>query len=382
MLSDDRVYLYETHRGRLSALNETASLIWLMAQEGAGPEQIAQALIDASQASSAEETWRIRRDVWNSLAEWVNSGLLIQTRNGEAPAKTDEPDKSRLAEPAPIEFYERLSCGAFSLKVFTDSQPLSQRLAGLLPPLKAGDDQSLQSRLELVRDKPGYTLVLDGQVIASRLQLAQVAPALMTCLARRAADKGDIILNAGLVAASEKPESGLLVTSSHEMVLDTFALHLAQARGEHFSRGLRFVAGEEEDLRALGLAAQIPENLVANLGKSLKLDRHRLHNARELALMPSTASLCGQICKIKTVIVPTDAETTDSSGVDSLSVSETLRHLIPACSGQGGRPLDGPAFQRLARWLEAKHRLLVDVRNLEAATTAVLQADKSEAVIS
>ena len=381
MLSDDRVYLYETHRGRLSALNETASLIWLMAQEGAGPEQIAQALIDASQASGAEEVWRIRKDVWDSLADWVNNGLLIQAGEGDAPARADHPHPSRLAEPNPIEFSETLQCGAFSFELCTDSEPLRQRLVELLLPLKAGANTRIQSRLELVRDTPGYTLVLDGKVIASRLQLAQVAPALMACLARRAAQAGDIILDAGLVA-NPKTETGLLVASDSKAVCDAFALHLAQTRNESFSRALRFPAGQDERLSALGLAAQIPQSLLGQLGKVVKVNRHRLQDQRELALIPSTASLSGLSLTLETVIVPRDAEVSDPSGVSNLSVSETLRHLIPACSGPEGRPLDGPGFQRLAQWLESKNRLLVDVRNLESATTAVQQAVQSEAVVS
>jgi len=381
MLSDDRVYLYETHRGRLSALNETASLIWLMAQEGAGPEQIAQALIEASQASSAEETWRIRKDVWDSLADWVNKGLLIQAGQGEASAQADQPHQSRLAEPNPIEFSKSLQCGAFSVELFTDSEPLSQRLADLLPPLKAGSKTQIQSRLELVRDTPGYTLVLDGKVIASRLQLAQVAPALMACLARRAAEAGDIILDAGLVA-SPQSKTGLLVASGNKAVSDAFSLHLAQTRQESFSRALRFRAGQGERLDALGLAAQIPQTLLGSLGKVVKVNRHRLQDNRELALIPSAQSLSGLSLGIQTVIVPTDAEITEPSGVAELTVSETLRHLIPACNGPKGQPLDGPGFQRLAQWLESKNRLLIDVRNLESATTAAQRAVQSEAVVS
>ena len=381
MLNDDRVYLYETHRGRLSALNETASLIWLMAQEGASPDQIAQALIEASQASGAEEIWRIRKDVWDSLADWVNNGLLIQAAEGDAPARADHPHPTRLAEPNPIEFSETLQCGAFSVELFTDSEPLRQRLADLLPPLKAGSETQIQSRLELVRDTPGYTLVLDGKVIASRLQLAQVAPALMACLARRAAQTGDIILDAGLVA-NPKAETGLLVASDNKAVCDAFALHLAQTRNESFSRALRFPAGQDERLSALGLAAQIPQSLLGQLGKVVKVKRHRLQDQRELALIPSTASLSGLSLTLETVIVPTDAEVSDPSGVSNLPVSEALRHLIPACSGSEGRPLDGPGFQRLAQWLASKNRLLVDVRNLESATTAVQQAARSEAVVN
>ena len=381
MLSEDRVYLYETHRGQLSALNETASLIWLMSQEGVGPDQIAEALIEASQASGAEETWRIRKDVWDSLANWVNNGLLIQAGQGGRPTQADQPHQPRLAEPNPIEFSETLQCGAFSVELFTDSEPLRQRLADLLLPLKAGSETQIQSRLELVRDTPGYTLVLDGKVIASRLQLAQVAPALMACLARHAAQTGDIILDAGLVAGPMN-KTGLLVASGNKAVSDAFALHLAQTRQESFTRALRFPAGQKQQLDALGLAAQIPESLLGQLGKAVKVNRHRMQDNRELALIPSARSLSTLSLGIQTVIVPTDTELTEPSGVTKLSVSETLRHLIPACSGPQGRPLDGPGFQRLAQWLESKTRLLVEVRNLESATTAVQRTVQSQAVVS
>lgn len=47
-LSEGQVYLYDTRLDHLSGLNETASLIWLMATEGAGPDDIAATLYESA----------------------------------------------------------------------------------------------------------------------------------------------------------------------------------------------------------------------------------------------------------------------------------------------------------------------------------------------
>lgn len=71
------------------------------------------------------------------------------------------------------------------------------------------------------------------------------------------------------------------------------------------------------------------------------------------------------------MLVPSEKPLEDSSGVQTLTVNESLIHLISSCCGEGGRPLDTDGFARLAGWLEGRERYLVDMNNLEAAVAAL-----------
>jgi len=350
--SEDQVYLYDTRMGRLSSLNETASLIWLMATEGAGPDDIASALTDCALQSmpTSPDTWAIRNDVWNTLADWVNNRFLVQSEGHTGMPDVQEAGQARVPPPSNI-LSMTLSCGRFRVSVFTDSAPLISRIEKLLEPMaiadKVGDERL--PRLEIVRDTPGFTLVLDGQVILSRLSLAAVVPALANCLATHAALQADIVMDAGLVAG---PDNRMLLVSHSEPALrDALTVALATQWSTDFGRGALLQSTEAACLTGLGLP----------------LTTHD----RDGSFTPAKAGIAGREGQVAAVLVPSAAPLGGDTGVQLLTAHESLVHLMSSCCSEDGRPLASNEFAKLAGWLETCDRYLVDMNNLEAAAAAL-----------
>jgi len=352
--SEDQVYVYDTRLGHLSSLNETASLIWLMATEGAGPDDIASTLVDSAFKSMpvAPDAWAIRNDVWNTLADWVNNRFLVQSENCPAERVTLESVQPPFPE-ASARMSVVLACGRFRARFFTDSAALVNRIEALLQPMAVSDEAGKDSlpRLEIVRDTPGFTLILDGKVVHPRLPLSAVAPALARCLATQAAKHDDIAIDAGLVAGPDQAGAMFMVSHSEPILRDALTLSLATHWRADYGRGALLKASVDDHVEGLGLPLQAPD--------------------QEGMFLPAMAGMTGNTAQVLAVLVPTKAPLEDKSGVQAMTVNEVLRHLVANCCSEDGRPLDTGGFTRLADWLEGCERYLVDMNNPEAAAAAL-----------
>ncbi|AZT85726.1 amylase [Marinobacter sp. NP-4(2019)] len=382
MISDDCVYVYDTRLGHLSALNETGSLIWLMATDGAAPDEIADALNDSidSEAADRPDIWAIRRDVWNSLADWVGHQLLVQDDPSGSSVSVVPRAVEEESHGTAVQFSRVLECGAFRVELCTDSQPLINRIESLLVPMLGESAQGAESRLEIVRDTPGYTLILDGKVIQSRLALSRVAPAVMVCLTRRAADRGEIILDAGVVAAPDDPESAVLIANSDRELGDLPALEIASHLDAGFSRAIRIPEDVDGLCSVLGLPAQVPESKADAAGKPYASPIHHLADGSGMVLQAASSGLAGETRRIQAVLIPSHVSLREKTGIRRLSVSETMRHFIPGCCGADGQPLGTAAFSRLADWLAGIDRYLVDANHLDTAVANLPLGQEAQGV--
>jgi hypothetical protein len=370
-LSEDQVYLYDTRLGHLSGLNETASLIWLMATDGAGPDDIAATLYESASRSmpAAPDAWAIRNDVWNTLGDWVNNRFLIQS--GASANQPAAPATSPSPEPSP--FSAVLDCGRFRVRLFTDSAPLIGRIEALLEPMAVAGvaGTELLPRLEIVRDTPGFTLILEGRVLRSRLPLSGVASALMACLATHAAEAQEIAIDAGLIAGPTLAGQAFLVGNSEPAVHDALALALSACLKADHSRGALLPSGTDDQISALGMPLQVSEGLSESFFGDQGISGPLSPTPGRGCLVPASSAVTGRRYTVSAVLIPSMARLREEDGLRAIPVNETLRQLISGCCSAGGQPLDTHGFTRLAEWLETCDRYLVDMNNIEVAAAAL-----------
>jgi tubulin polyglutamylase TTLL5 len=247
-----------------------------------------------------------------------------------------------------------LVCGGFQTRFFADSAPLINRIADLFRPMSGAGAQgeAALSRLEIVRDTPGFTLVLDGKVERSRLPLSNVTQALSACLASHAAGNGDIAIDAGLVASPCESDESFLISNSDPALRDALALALAERWVVDRGRGALLQSGKDATVQSLGLPLQQSPDQGAGC-------------------VPASEGAIGLKRRLKTVLIPSKEQLDSVTGVQSLGVNDALKYLIASCCAENGRPLDTAGFTRLSEWLEGCERYLVDMNNLDAAAAAL-----------
>ncbi|EWH00286.1 hypothetical protein Q427_20380 [Halomonas sp. BC04] len=341
ILDEDQMALYATHTGEYYRLNDTASLIWLLATEGLDPDAIAEQLAgtfaatDTGSPDPAVPTrLQLRQQVWDALAEWCRTGLLRQQGSqddtplsaGGGESLVDESAGDEQATPvSPPARPLRLACREGDYVLHTDSAPALARLSAFFAgQLAVGcEDRSQGTRLEVLRDSPGYTLAARGEVIAARVTLSGIGPVVATYLARQAASDERPVIDTALLTASNGAAAICLFATRDDST--AMARHLASSPDLTLSRGLRMEANRFGHAEPLGLPisqagrhddATLPEAVTiqgvlwVNQGKSCLEDIHR-----------------------------------------NVSTLDTLGALLPACLGNGGKPTGAANVMVLSEWL-------------------------------
>lgn len=350
VIGEDTLALYDERSGQLARLNQSASFIWLLAMQGACPDEIAEQLFEAARLAGgvSPELWTVREDVWNSLAEWAHAGLLMQ-----AAATPRVPQVSR-SQPATAAVEAVLLCGAQTFNLRTDSPPLAVQLAPLYA--RSQSNQAAPTnpiQLQILRDRPGYTLQQEGAVIASRLPLAELSLTLVAHLAAQAGAADEISLDASLLM----PDKTLATDSDrHAVVLvrpldsdDTFGLQLGEDHGYVIGRGMRIDRQGADRVKAVGLPVTKNQRLV-----------------------PSHAPLAGKACSIETLIFQT-CGAGNQEPLQPLSVHAALELLLPKAFLLGAKPLAMQDVSAIARWLASKSLYRLDTSDPTAASNAFAQ---------
>lgn len=359
IITDDRLSLYEPGTGRLHSLNDTAALIWLAAMEGWAPDRIAEHLAEAvtSEADNKGElpdAWTLRRTVWDTLAEWNHMGLLMpHAKDSLATDVADDalpvPERSPdIRTGSALELTLRL--GAQTVLLRTDSMPVARCIDSPLSALvmSGAGEHDIDRRLEISRDHPGYSLILDGEVMASRVKLSQVGTAVHRLLARMVPQAGQILLDATLLLNNLEP-TALMVLSSEASNTDDTALELAHRLDFAATRG---VVTDRSDINAL----QPLEMPTVSAQGQLILS--------SLAGVPNTVS-------ITTVLLPDKTLSTEDPALIPASISDLLPAAIPLAFGHNGAPLDEDALRTLISWLDERVLYRMNPSRPQAATSAL-----------
>lgn len=350
LVVEDRVGLYDQRSGRLDWLNQSASFIWLMAMQGADPDAIAEQLHQAATASGSgapPDRWTVRKDVWDCLADWAESGRVMQRAAG-----VDGADGNHSARPiaasAPELSTVSLRCGAYRLDVRTGSPPVVARLESGLGLLRSDDGSRSAPQLRVVCDTPGYTLVLDGNVIASRITLAAVVPAIAERLVRMAANDGELSLDVGLITGQTE-EGSTVLAFGRSVQSDAFALHAAARLQQNFSRGVLLDAREPD--RAVSLA---------------------LPGRRGTELVPAGADGLSRSHGVDAVVICRAGAAPGAGEITAVSAQDALGDLLPLCS-TGGHPISASTLLELVDWLERRPVYALDISDCQTAFPALHQ---------
>jgi hypothetical protein len=316
LIAEDQLVLYDERSGQLNRLNQIAAFIWLMAMEGADPDGIAEQLSAAVAGSGGRVPGiqELRQEVWDSLADWAHAGLMMQTGIGPRRRRAPKPPLRR------VPFRCSLRCGALHLTFHTDSEPVLARLQNWLSSVKVPDAGSpAGSRLEVVRDTPGYTVVFDGAVIARKLALASLEAVLSRYVIRHSAAVGELVLDVARVTGGDA--GSLIFAGNRPGITEAFARHFADHAGGVFDTGLR-----------------------------LSLPAFRRH----------------------TIILPV-LDRPGETPLQPLSLNEALEHLVPACFGGDGAPLDADTVTAFLEWLSLQPRYMLDITDHSSACEVLTQ---------
>lgn len=395
LITDEQISLYDSDTGRLMKLNQTASFIWLMAMEDVDPDTIAEQLsvsVAASLKGDAPALWAIRTDVWNCLADWAHQGLLMQKPEAlSANGATSLPARPLAAcsSKAPIlrssSFSSRIRCGIQCLDVHTNSPPVATRLDVLLSSLSSeletepDPETRTTPRLEIVRDRAGYSLVVDGEVLAARIPLAAVTPVLARQLIRMSVGENQMVMDVGFVTASEKEGGAVMFASAGPGLADAFASQFAHDHGLGFARGLRFDIHSFNLASALGFPGQISAAEFDRVNPDVRLPgsgevpyRHQLADQLEGFLIPpNSADVSSRAQIVETLIVPRWDDDSREQKIRMLSVEVALADLLPSCFAAKGKLLDAETLVSLVDWLSQRQICSIDISDYQTASEAL-----------
>jgi len=211
LIDDDRLALYDTRRGKLLSLNDSAALIWLLASEGTPPDAIVAHLQRAGRGERDALTREaLERHVWHCLEQWCRQGLLCHLPAADGAELRDEEVVDTMLPAVPLACL-RVAGNAWGL--YTDSLPAFERLAGALTLLETEDYHALP-RLSLIREMGGYRVMVGGHLLASCLSLAELGPRLVDMLACRGLDEDQVMLDVALLVADDTPDEVILVPAT------------------------------------------------------------------------------------------------------------------------------------------------------------------------
>ncbi|MFQ5563492.1 MAG: amylase [Parvularculaceae bacterium] len=374
IISEDELALYSEKTGTLYSPNPSASWIWLKAVSGADPEEIAKELTASHETAhgpaAPAEQWRVRKNVWDVLADWAGLGL-IRHAGAEADCENgvdskdpncNESDQVRVCERAVAFNYGCPVAAERMRKAFHST---------------AGDGGSDQI-ITIQRARVGYAVAVDTRVIGSDISLAAVAPVVRRVLFELAPVSQSQIAMQTALAPMGNGEAALII-GPPESGWDGMTACLTNKIGASVLGGARLDLNADESIATIGLPLRIEEDDVeeieAALGHALTLQVHQWPGeGRQGRLLKYACSPGSTRYAIRTVV--TLARGGNRDGETELrpsSVHDALRALIPLCSGPQGR-LTCAAASGLGDWLAGRALRTLEFSSLATGAEALAGA--------
>ena len=367
IVDEERLALYDTRRGDLYRPNDTAALIWLLATEGLDLDAIVEALASAANGATDERVTdheSLRREVWSTLHDWCRAGLLCQ-RGERGAAGVSDPGAGSAAAASETPcvrrgFALRLAGQEWALEVA--SAPAVARLAAgfgeRLTPL-AGETASPRPRLRVLREAAGYALADADRLLASRLTLARLVPALTTQLLGRVARPDRPVIDAPLLVMPDG--AGVLCLFPDGEPWRRLLARLCEAGGGRLTRGVRLALADPTRAEPLDLPlmdqplADEAGDTVAALPESLTLRGVLLPGDEPLQEPPAPVGMLEALGALLAHSLAGEGRRLEGQGVTALGDwLSTLALGAIEVEAEAGDGIEAPSSASLADWL-AKH---------------------------
>lgn len=336
IIESERLGLYCERTGTLYTPNATAAWIWLQAVDGAEPDAIADARLDAGQqAGQAPEPWSVRQQVWDVLADSAADGLLLPQYGTESGVPEDNAAVVTDAHASPEPNTLDVAVGSTNWSLALPDAATRERLDGLFAPATAATAGSLHVR----RARRGYAVADATGLRAEGLRLARLAPEITRILLHdaRPADV-DWSVDGILVPLDHQSARAALVVGDDAAQAGGLARELATALGTGYSGGAYVTLGTGR-ARPAGLPVAQPHETDGGAVHELP-DRTPVALTAATRLAPEGA--------LTVVAVVTDG----SADPAPLLPLDVVTRLLPRVSAgtPGGQP-DGDAVAAAADWL-------------------------------
>ncbi|MFU8813827.1 MAG: amylase [Pseudomonadales bacterium] len=386
IISDQRLTLYGERCGQTYATNPSAGFVWLKAVGGADPDEVADDLVETLEQageSSRPHPWTIRNDVWNALADWAETQLLIQHAGPRGAHQGHKVARTRDRAARSFD----LQVGSAALRLRLHGAPLIARLGGFLGPLRApaAASPAVDSPcVEILRALRGFSVVVDGEVCAEHLPLAEVAGWLTGELQRQAIGDGEVGLSGCLVPTEavddghDGPLSAVWFSEDCAGGLNAAALGLGLRLGRGCFGGLRLAGLGSGPAAPIGLPIRIAQRHFHYL-ESLA-DRRDLGDAFPCTtgpardfLVPALGDRSAAAYEVRAVVVsgPAGDRNNSNQALQPVGVNEVMAALLPGCIAAKGRRPGGHAVAALSSWTGHLERYAADVSDADGALAVI-----------
>ena len=318
-VADDALALFDKRQRQFFVPNQTAAWIWLQLAEGLSIEQIIDLLSQQTQAPRHQ----VARDVWNTMADWGQKGLV--RLEGQRLA-----EKKMLQDVAAAEAWAGevvLRAGEDACRIRYAHEPVGLRLSlyGEALPVTASVPGA---EIDVVRGAQGYTMLQGLQIIASDIRLSRIVPLLnKKFLNDSAANEGARVVSAGLVSTNDRT---ILVLGNSEAERHSLACALAEKLAATVLSGAVAFGGEPGAVHMLPFPLWVKDSYADEFtsSKSVTLSDHihELAVGAPVRLVAVKGYLVERPLRIDMIVL---VETVDEggSGMEPMTTADILPAL-------------------------------------------------------
>ncbi len=319
-VADDALALFSKQSESFFTPNPTASWIWLQLAEGLTPAQI----IDLLCKETSAPVNQVSRDVWDTLADWAQKGLVRLT--DQLPSESPTVPAVGNGEWAGDTV---VRMGETACRVRYTHGPVGQRLEAYASALPLTTSVP-QTTIDVVEGAQGYTMLRGTRVVASDVRLSRIVPLLNRELLGDIAETngGQGVLRGALVSTEKR---SFLVLGGKEQGWDSLACALAEAESASILGGgvrLGQTSGSVEVLPLpIWLDDMYTEEFESSRNVKLSGHIHELAVGSPVRLVDVKGYVLNRSIQVDAIILPVISESGEEDEIEEVSAADALPQL-------------------------------------------------------